>query len=80
MIKEISEEKCTGCGRCVDACALDTLRLDANTNKAYIAYPDDCMTCYTCEAVCAFGAIYVHPFKEVLPLAIKYPEGGNKHD
>jgi len=35
--------------------------------KAYIAYPEDCMTCYTCEMRCPYDALYVHPFKEVLP-------------
>jgi NADPH-dependent glutamate synthase beta subunit-like oxidoreductase len=46
-------------------------------SKAYIAYPEDCMTCYTCELKCPSDALFVHPFKEVLPLAIEYPEGGN---
>jgi len=36
-------------------------------NKAYIAYPDDCMTCFLCERMCPSGAIFVHPFKELLP-------------
>jgi NAD-dependent dihydropyrimidine dehydrogenase PreA subunit len=43
----------------------------AETGKAFIAYPEDCMTCYVCEMNCPSGAISVHPFKEVLPLAIK---------
>jgi NADPH-dependent glutamate synthase beta subunit-like oxidoreductase len=41
-------------------------------SKAYIGYPEDCMTCYSCELRCPYEAIYVHPFKEVLPLAIQY--------
>jgi ferredoxin len=28
MIKSIDETKCTGCGICVQSCALDTIRLD----------------------------------------------------
>lgn len=67
MIKEIKKEKCIGCGRCVDRCPLDTLRM--KDNKAVIAYPDDCHSCYLCEIVCPAGAIYVHPFKEVFPPA-----------
>ena len=35
--------------------------------KAYIAYGDDCMTCYICERLCPSGAIFVHPFREELP-------------
>jgi len=72
MIKEIDEEKCTGCGICVELCPLDTLRMDEKGEKAVIKYPDDCMTCYTCELSCPVGAVYVHPFKEDLPKAIIY--------
>lgn len=66
MIEVIQTERCIGCGACVRTCPLDTLRLNAN-GKAYIAYPDDCMTCYRCELACPQDAIYVHPFKELLP-------------
>lgn len=48
-------------------------------SKAYIAYPEDCMTCFSCEITCPYEAVDVHPFKEVLPFAIEYPEGGEKH-
>lgn len=44
---------------------------------AYIPY-EDCMTCFQCELGCPYQAIDVHPFKEVLPLAIEYPAGGEK--
>jgi NADPH-dependent glutamate synthase beta subunit-like oxidoreductase len=39
-------------------------------SKAYIAYPDDCMTCFECEVNCPSGAVDVHPFKEKLPSTI----------
>ena len=35
--------------------------------KAFIAYADDCMTCYICVRLCPSGAIFVHPFREELP-------------
>lgn len=47
-------------------------------SKAYISH-DDCMTCFQCEILCPSGAIDVHPFKEVLPLAIEYQAGGASH-
>lgn len=65
MIKEINRETCIGCGQCVNNCPLDTLRM--KDGKAFIAYPDDCHSCYLCELVCPVGAVYVHPFKEVFP-------------
>lgn len=66
MITNIDKSKCIGCGTCERVCPLDTIRLGED-NKAYIAYPEDCMTCYTCELGCPQKAIYVHPFKEILP-------------
>jgi glutamate synthase (NADPH) small chain len=37
---------------------------------AYIAYPEDCMTCFECEVKCPSKAIRVDPFKEVLPMTL----------
>ncbi len=66
MIQHIDDAKCVGCGVCVQKCPLDTIRLNEQ-GKAFIAYPDDCMTCFVCERLCPAGAIFVHPFKEKLP-------------
>ncbi len=72
MIESIDQTKCTGCGICVETCPIDTLRMDAGTGKAFIAYPEECMTCFVCEMNCPAGAVSVHPFKEEVPLAITY--------
>ena len=72
MIESIDQSKCIGCGICVNKCPLDTIRLDSN-EKAYIAYADDCMTCFLCERLCSQGAIFVHPYKEELPLFYPVP-------
>jgi NADPH-dependent glutamate synthase beta subunit-like oxidoreductase len=45
-------------------------------SKAFAAYKDDCMTCYTCELACPVGAVVVHPFKENLPRTIPYEREG----
>lgn len=66
MILSIDQEKCIGCGACVAKCPLDAIRMNED-KKAYIAYPDDCMTCYLCERACPSGALFVHPFREKLP-------------
>lgn len=44
--------------------------------RAYIAYPDDCMTCFECELECPSQAINVHPFKEEFPPTIDYSRFG----
>ena len=42
---------------------------------AYIAHPEDCMTCFECEVKCPSKAIRVHPFKEVLPMTLAIEQG-----
>lgn len=73
MIDTIDEKKCIGCGLCVEICPMDVLRLETSVDilsasdvkgnlrkyKAYIAYREDCMTCYTCELKCPANAIDV---------------------
>ena len=54
-IKSIREDICIGCGTCVDDCPADVLRM--GEDKAYVAYPNDCMVCYQCEDACPVGAI-----------------------
>ena len=66
MINNIDQELCIGCGKCVQTCPLDTIRMGKNL-KAFIAYPDDCMTCFLCERACPSGAINISPLREILP-------------
>jgi NAD-dependent dihydropyrimidine dehydrogenase PreA subunit len=76
MISNIDQEKCTGCGICVELCIMDVIRLGKQNNKAYIAYPEDCQLCYQCELECPQKAVYVDftPIKR--PAVIEYSEGG----
>ena len=42
---------------------------------AYIAHPEDCMTCFECEVKCPSKAVRVSPFKEVLPMTLAIEQG-----
>ena len=64
MIRPINEEKCVGCGTCVNSCPMDVIRLNRERKKAYVAYPQECMCCASCEVDCPTGAIFVDPHKE----------------
>ena len=60
-IERIDQEKCDGCGICVNSCATDVIRIDKETNKAVIVYPQECNCCDYCELDCPLNAIYVNP-------------------
>jgi NAD-dependent dihydropyrimidine dehydrogenase PreA subunit len=72
MVEKVDERKCIGCSLCVEICPMDVFRMRtevsafspskkglARSSKAYIAYPEDCMTCFTCELKCPVSAIVV---------------------
>ena len=62
-IERIDSELCTGCGICVDSCPMDVIRMDKESKKAVIKYPEDCMLCEWCALDCPENAIYVSPVK-----------------
>jgi NAD-dependent dihydropyrimidine dehydrogenase PreA subunit len=70
-IEKIDPELCTGCGICVESCSVDVIRMDENTQKAIIRYPQDCMLCEFCALDCPEGAITITPDKEA-PLIVSW--------
>ena len=62
-IKTINVDLCNGCKICVDVCSMDVIRFDEKTERPYIAYPEDCIWCFSCEAFCPLNCIEVIPTK-----------------
>ena len=62
-IERIDSGLCTGCGICVNSCPMDVIRIDRESKKAVIKYPEDCMLCEWCALDCPENAIYVSPVK-----------------
>ncbi len=64
-VKSIDENTCEPCqlrisGACpvAESCPTDVLRLGERGNP-YIAYADDCDSCYLCQLECPHGAVQV---------------------
>lgn len=55
VLPEIDEEKCEGCGDCVEGCHVQAVELV--NSKALIVRPQDCDYCAECESLCPPGAI-----------------------
>lgn len=59
----INQEKCTGCGRCIEVCANRTFKLV--NDKALVIKSEGCYECFACSLVCPLEAIQ-----------FKIPKGG----
>ncbi|MCU0572270.1 MAG: 4Fe-4S binding protein [Syntrophobacteraceae bacterium] len=62
-IVHIIEDRCKGCGYCIEYCPKDVLVFSSRFNaKGYhppeVSRPDDCVNCHYCEIICPDFAIY----------------------
>ncbi len=62
-VVHIIEERCKGCGYCIDYCPRGVLEASSRFNaKGYhppvVKQPDLCVNCHYCEAVCPDFAIF----------------------
>ncbi|RLE52409.1 MAG: ferredoxin [Candidatus Methanomethylicota archaeon] len=53
----VDEEKCVGCGTCVQVCPMGVYELV--DNKAKPVNEDQCVACRACEAQCPVQAITI---------------------
>ena len=60
-IEVIDQDKCIGCGTCINTCPIDVIRMDKSINKATIAYKEDCQICGLCVLDCPTKAITLGP-------------------
>ncbi len=56
MPAKVDEEKCTGCGSCVEVCPTEAISLE--DGKAVIN-EDECVECGVCAEECPEGAISI---------------------
>jgi NAD-dependent dihydropyrimidine dehydrogenase PreA subunit len=62
-IEGIDPGLCNGCGICVSSCPADVIRMDKESKKAVVKYPQDCIVCCWCLAECPQKAILFSPVK-----------------
>jgi len=67
-IERIDPELCNGCGICVSSCPADVIRMDRESKKAVIQYPQDCVMCCWCIAECPQDAVTISPAVTTYPL------------
>jgi NAD-dependent dihydropyrimidine dehydrogenase PreA subunit len=65
----IDEEKCIGCGICVEYCNVDAIRINEEKGIVEVVDLELCIECHSCQQMCPEKAIRVYPqIDEVLPL------------
>jgi len=57
---EVDEEKCIGCGECVDVCPVDVYEMQ--DEKSVPVNEEECIGCESCIEVCEQDAITVTEF------------------
>jgi len=76
-VVNIIEERCKGCGYCIEFCPRNVLEFSPRFNqKGYhppiVKNSDDCVNCHYCEIICPEFAIY--SVEETESLGEKIPE------
>jgi len=67
-IERIDPVLCNGCGICVKSCPADVIKMDEDSKKAVIQYPQDCVICCWCFVECPEDAVFISPVVKTSPL------------
>lgn len=59
MSIRINQERCIGCGQCIDVCPGSLIDRNAQ-GKAWMHYPKDCWGCVSCVKECPVHAISLY--------------------
>lgn len=59
----VREDRCSGCGACVQVCAYNAIELDSETHVAQVN-EGVCKGCGACAATCRAGAIDIRGFRD----------------
>ena len=62
-IVHIIDERCKGCGYCIEFCPKRVLEFSKNFNRKgyhppFVNRPEDCVNCHYCEIICPEFAIF----------------------
>ncbi|WP_028578811.1 4Fe-4S dicluster domain-containing protein [Desulfogranum japonicum] len=62
-VVNIIEDRCKGCGYCIEFCPMHILAFSDHFNKKgyhppQTTKPDECVNCHYCEIICPEFAIY----------------------
>ena len=55
MYPVVDEDKCTGCGNCVEICPSEVYRMEED--KSNPVHPEECIECWACVAQCPSESI-----------------------
>ena len=66
IIADVNPELCVGCGRCVNVCEFDAIKLEVISDKRLVAKVDPllCKGCGSCSVECPAKAITMHYFRD----------------
>ena len=57
----VDEDKCIGCGICIDFCNVDAIAVNEEKGVVEVIALEDCIECHSCQQNCPEGAIMVFP-------------------